>query len=223
MNKIGLWGLGNISTLHYINRLNTQYLEIKKGYSTFPFELVNSDFNEINPYLPFHFENLMPPIEKVFKRFDSFKISHLLIPNISLHAAVDQCLKSSDFCFKIIHPFDLLKHHLENLKEVNFSIIGTKYTCNSGYVYDFLKHNCGLPLQMSNEAVQSFENLRNSAYTSITQENITKFSEIYENLPQDRKYVIACTELSALASHKQIKGIIDLAELQIKSAIQLSL
>ena len=49
-NTLSILGLGSRSTLFYLAELNTLYLQKKGGYSTCPFTLLNTNFDEINSY-----------------------------------------------------------------------------------------------------------------------------------------------------------------------------
>jgi aspartate racemase len=59
---IGLLGLGSYSTTFYLSKLNELYHQQYGGYSTWPFRMLNANFNDINPFLPNQFETLKPII-----------------------------------------------------------------------------------------------------------------------------------------------------------------
>ena len=50
--NLAILGLGSRSTTFYINELNSLYKKKNGGYSTFPFLLLNSNFDWINKLLP---------------------------------------------------------------------------------------------------------------------------------------------------------------------------
>ncbi|HCY80239.1 MAG TPA: hypothetical protein DHV22_00810, partial [Xanthomarina gelatinilytica] len=92
--------LGHRSTLFYLDALNKAYHEEEQGYSTCPFILYNTDFNSINPYLPNQFKKLLPTLKNYLRNLEKLPISHLLVPNITLHEVMDKL----DTNLKIIHP-----------------------------------------------------------------------------------------------------------------------
>ncbi len=57
---------------------------------------------------------------------NSLKVRELLIPNITIHQAIDNLIITEKFNFKIIHPLDLLISHLKLNGVENVIILGTK-------------------------------------------------------------------------------------------------
>jgi aspartate racemase len=60
----GILGLGSRSTLFYIEQLNKGYNKKHGDYSTFPFKMLNVDFQLYNTYLPAQYEILLPQLQK---------------------------------------------------------------------------------------------------------------------------------------------------------------
>jgi aspartate racemase len=219
MENIGILGLGSNSTLHYIRELNFAYQESKGRYGTAPFVLLNIDFDTINPYLPDQFDAVIKSLCLPLREIESFGISHLLVPNITLHETLDKII--DDYHFELIHPLQLLADELkkENVQEV--VLLGTKYTMNSTYITRFLNSNSIDVLKMKENFMNQIDELRIKAYKGIDCQK--EFSTVISGLPESSQIVIACTELSILANAIVKRKVYDLAQLQIKKTVEILL
>ena len=128
--KKGILGLGNASTLFYVNEINTEFQRRNGGYSTCPFILYQVNFDEVNPYLPHDFHILIPAVQNYFLEMKNIGIKTVLIPNITLHETVDQI--STDI--HIIHAIDLTLKKLQKGKISRVVLFGTVFTMDSEYM-----------------------------------------------------------------------------------------
>ena len=81
--ELGILGLGSRSTLWYIEQLNARHQEIHGGFSTCPHVLLNTNFNQINPFLPDQFEQLEGVVKKYLDALVELGCSKILIPNMT--------------------------------------------------------------------------------------------------------------------------------------------
>lgn len=213
-NTLGVLGLGSRSTLYYLHALNKAYHAEEQGYSTCPLILYNINFNEINPYLPNQFQNLLPKLSIYLQQIENFPISHLLLPNITIHEAIDKL----ETTLKIIHPLHLtitfLKQH--NMKQV--VVFGSKYTMTSTYLSNYFSSEGIQTTSPSKEDVEFIDTLRQKIYLNTeTLADINIYNTLVANYTKKTLVLIACTELSIL---KHPTHVLDMAKLQIKEAIK---
>ncbi|MCX7548162.1 hypothetical protein OS188_09370 [Xanthomarina sp. F1114] len=214
-NILGILGLGNRSTLFYIDTLNTAYNNEEKAYSTFPFLLYNTDFNEINPYLPDNFKKLLPTLSECFNQLERLPISHLLVPNITLHEAIDK-LKTP---FPILHPLALSLNYLKENKKEQVVIFGSKYTMTSRYISNYLAKEDIEATSPSKKDMEFIDNLRTKIYSnSETPSEIEAYNMLVKKYSRNALVMIACTELSILKSSIDV---LDLTCLQVEKALKL--
>lgn len=217
MNKIGILGLGSFSTLHYVQKLNKAYQHRFGGFSTAPFVLLNVDFNTINPYLPNDFNSVIQNLEYPLKELNSLGITHLLVPNITLHESLDKI--TDELHFQLIHPLPLLSEVLNSRKIQQVVVLGTKYTMNSSYFKSFLESHSIQIMKQNRDFEQQVDDIRRKAYEGI--DCINEFKTIVDEIPKAYSIIVACTELSILVDKIENRQIIDLANLQIKGTIEL--
>lgn len=210
---VGILGLGEYSTSHYISRLNQLYQQRYGGYSTFPFKLLNVDFNLINPYLPDQFDLIIPTLVNNLNELDNLGVSSILIPNITIHEAIDLSNLSQSIRDKIIHPKKLLKDKLELHKDKKILVLGSAYTMNSTYLLNNIAIN---EIKDSSNLVESVDSIRREIFYTkvVNQLNTSKIQSILSaNL--EVCVVIACTELSIVnARLPKLANVIDLVEEQ---------
>ena len=145
------------------------------------------------------------------------KVRELLIPNITIHQAIDNLIITEKFNFKIIHPLDLLISHLKLNGIENVIILGTKYTMEGNYIQSKLKQNNIYVTKVTENVINEIEKIRIEIYNGnleYKKNYLTKFAKSQPNL----KVILACTELSVLANQNSL--FIDMATLQIKKAIE---
>ena len=217
MNNLGILGLGSKSTTYYIELLNLLYNKKYGGFSTCPFTMVNADFNDINTFLPNDFINIKKNILPYLHYISSLEISNLLIPNITIHQAIDDLINTEKFNFKLIHPVDVLISHLKLNGIENVVILGTKYTMEGNYIQTKLRQNNIHLSKASDEVIYEIEKIRIEIYNNnfeYKKNYLTEFAQSQPNL----KVILACTELSVLANQNSL--FIDMATLQIQKAIE---
>ena len=213
IGKVALLGLGNRSTLFYVDQLNEQYNKLNKGYSTFPMWVLNTDFNKINPHLPNKFENLIPIANSYFKELEDLGASRLIIPNITFHETIDQIETS----IEVLHPLNILKENLSKCPKKKVSIIGSYYTMSCDYLDDCLLPSGIEKVEIADDDKIWIDKFRIKVYEGEESDlEIEKFKELCLNYQAEAEIVIACTELSIHAP-KELKY--DLAQLQIKALI----
>jgi aspartate racemase len=220
--KLGILGLGNRSTLFYLNELNSIYNKKKGGYSTCPFLLLNTNFDKINPYLPNQFEQLAPVTEAYIKQLVNLGAKKILIPNITLHETIDKITHFSRDLF--IHPLELLSLELEK-KELKKPavILGTKYSmCNPYFINHIKKEGVSIK-NLNPQQVQLVDEFRTAIYNQTETKTLkTAFSQLVNDLSKENTLVIACTELSVYLNSKDLNSI-NLPLLQVNHSVNLIL
>ena len=218
--NIILLGLGNQTTLYYLETLNELYHKELGGFHTFPCVIYNIDFNDINPYLPNQFDELTPRLQDYLNYLSDNFIGQLLIPNITLHETYDKCQSE----LKIIHPLQLAKEYIQNNKIFQMKIFGSKYTMESDYISSNLK-SLGIEITTPDNHDKAFlDTIRKNVYEDKnTNEDLIMYQKLLDKYTSNCHVLIACTELSIINSQCANKKTIDLATLQMKSAIHSAL
>ncbi|QYS86201.1 aspartate/glutamate racemase family protein [Flavobacterium oreochromis] len=216
-HKLGILGLGSFSTLHYIEELNNKSLEKFGGYNTCPFIMINTNFNQINTYLPDQETELIKNLLPYLYSLTLLNIEYLIIPNITIHRVLDKILKTHNFNFTIIHPIKLLLHKLLEKSITEVIILGSLYTMQGTYIQNLLQQNGITSIKLNKEYQKKIDNLRKLIYTTQNK-NTSLLEEIIQKYP-NTYFILACTELSILKYKNP--HIIDLSDLQISKTIKL--
>jgi aspartate racemase len=218
-NKLGILGLGSYSTLFYVKTTNKKYQDIHGGDSTCPFTLLNTDFQRINPFLPDQFETLIERLVPYLSKLESYGISHLLVPNITLHETLDKLI--DHYTFELIHPLKLLVEQLnrESISEV--VILGTRYTMQGDYISAFLVNQGIQTKSLQEEDMEIIDQLRTEVYEG--KETTPKTRDTFIKLLKEHTIVLACTELSVFATSQSLNCSYDMASLQIDKVLKLLL
>ncbi len=217
--KTGILGLGAVSTLHYLKRLNEEYSKKKGGYSTFPSILVNADFNKINPYLPNQFKKLEDALMPYLNYFEEAGVLNLLMPNITIHETLDKILEHSVFSFSIVHPLQLMAAQLLRHSVKEIYLLGTMYTMESMYIADYFNKAGISCLSINSERILMIDKLRTKVYAGEAIDTIETDKYMTACFGSKKKLVIACTELSVLFSLFKSLSFYDMAEEQINFLI----
>lgn len=217
--QIGILGLGSRSTLFYIAQLNQKYKALKGGYNTCPFILLNTNFNDINPFLPNHQtlkKNLLPYLKAVKK----LNISRLLIPNITLHETTDLLAENLKPEISIIHPIISTIKSLKDNGKTNVILFGSLYSMKAAYISQyFLENNINVSLPKEDE-MRFIDDLRQKVYSNKeSQKEINLFNELTKSYTSHKTVVIACTELS-IALDLKIDNVYDMVQLQLNEALR---
>jgi len=219
MNKknIGILGLGNRSTLYYIDELNKKYNALFKGYSTCPFILYNIDFENVNPFLPNQFNKLKPLLSLYIKEIKNLGINFLLIPNITLHETIDKIYIDLD----IAHPVQLTIDKLVERKQNEAVIFGSLYTMETAYLKDaFLRKKIVLA-EPNREDKYFIDYFRKQIYhEQETERDIREYRNLLKSYSKKYPVIIGCTELSIYASKDQA-NLYDMALLQIERTLSI--
>lgn len=217
---LGLLGLGSRSTQFYIEQINRKYHLIHGGYSTCPFLLLNTDFNEINPFLPNKYKKLKENLIPYFKELKKLEISNLLIPNITLHETLDIFNDELNFPFSLVHPIKNTLNLLKKKKIKEIVLIGSLYSMQGSYITNQFKNNgikVTLPLENEMEFIDDF---RQQIYNyEECSNNIIRFKQLIKRYSSKNSILIACTELS-LVLNKITANTYDMARIQIEEALK---
>lgn len=220
MRKLGILGLGNYTTTHYIGQLNRMFLNKMGGYSTCPFLLLNANFDHINPHLPNKLDRLEPTLLGYLEEITTLGIQYLLIPNITLHQTLDRLLKKHTFPFQILHPVELVANAIQKSGFQQATILATAYTMQSNYIPDILKKYNIQTIPPTPTQIIAADRIRKAIYNyGITPTVNQEWAELLEQSTPTEATVIACTELSLLSPKPT--NTFDLVDLQIRAAIEI--
>lgn len=212
---VGLLGLGSRSTLHYIKELNRLYNEKKGGYSTFPFVLLNANFESINPLLPHTSTVLDDIMQSYINEIQKLNIKHILVPNITLHETID----SLNVKKNIIHPIPLAIVKIKEKKCKTIVLFGSLHSMESSYIKDHFNANGIEVLLPSAEDRLKIDEFRKQMYDATeTSDLIASYHSIIVKYAKNNPIVLACTELS-ITKPTASKNIIDMVQLQIEFAL----
>jgi aspartate racemase len=231
ISRIGLLGLGSRSTAFYLEQLNAAYNSRLGGYSTCPLVLLNSNFNEFNPYLPDQFSILAPALKKYLdelsKTFEP-SLKKIIIPNITLHECYDQISKNlSVNPYSIVHPVTETIKKLQDDGHNQVVVFGSCYSINSTALHDAFTA-AGIALITPHaEDISKLDHLRQLVYAhQESAEDIKTFHQLIKHYQVKNSVqvpmVIACTELSVVlpsTSNSQPPHLYDMANIQIEHGI----
>lgn len=212
----GVLGLGSHATQHYLKRIHLKFQEVNKEFSTCPLILYQTDFQQINPFLPNNFSILKPVFSGYLKSVAALNISKLLLPNITLHETLDLI----DSPVKIVHAVQHTLGYLKSRETSGIILFGTFYTMHSSYLKSkFADEEIDLFLPSPHDQ-KWIDNFRKEVYhSSETKEDVCHFQNLIIKYAQGYPVVIACTELS-LYSLKEEPDCVDMAEIQISEFLK---
>ena len=212
----GVLGLGEASTAYYLNQIHQKFNERNEEFSTSPLLLYQFDFQEINPFLPDQFQELIPRVTEYLNKISELGISKLLVPNITVHETLDQITHSIQIC----HPVQLTIEHLIKNRISEIVIFGTLYTMNSEYLKrNFLEAGINI-IPPESEDQLWIDDCRKKVYQNeSTDDEIAAFQNLIKIYMKQKPVVIACTELSIYCL-KNENYCIDMADLQIEEFLK---
>lgn len=215
--NLGILGLGNRSTLFYIDELNKRFNALFNGYSTCPFILYNIDFENINPYLPNQFHKLKPILSLYINKIINLGINILLIPNITLHESIDKIYID----LEIAHPVQLTIDKLIERKQNKAVIFGSLHTMQATYLKDSFIRKKIILLEPNEEDKNFIDYFRKQIYHEReTERDIKEYLNLLKGYSKKHPVIIGCTELSIYSSKDQ-SNLYDMALLQIEKTLSI--
>ena len=213
----GIIGLGSRTTLHYINQINSQFNNKKGGYNTFPFLLLNANFENINPYLPNQYDKVNEQLLPLIQKAKQTGLKRLLFPNITIHETLYEYPALTEG-IQLIDPINEVISVINTNQPV--LIIGSAYTSYSSNLAKRFK-DVGIRVNTNETATTDWVNdFRIKVYyEKETKEEVTVFNDLMESLAQNQSVLIACTELSTVL-HTRHNNVFDLVGIQIKAFIK---
>ena len=215
--KIGLPTLGTQVTRFYRESLEELFQSTNPDKTSIKVVETDVDFKLMNSFLPDGFTELMPLLENTFLDLKNRGADIFLIPNITLHAAIDQMVLPKEISQKIIHPITLgiEKLDAENIKMI--TLIGTRHTMRSSLISSYFEHQ-GIKVNTPTaNDIQILDRIRTKVFESGASKKLIK--KMQEVLSHYEHNVLACTELSMLNLLTNSNNNIDLAKLQIEHTV----
>lgn len=219
--KIGILGLGSQTTLYYIKRLNDLYQSRKGNYHTFPFLMLNADFEYINPYLPYELERIEMVFRDYLNNLMATGLRHLLIPNITLHELLDDV--GLPVSVRLIHPIKEAEAALRFLPGRPLMIWGSSYTMR-GYLPKHFEALGETIVQPDEADAQRIDKLRKKAYKKGVDEAAQEeFNELVHKYREKARLLLACTELSLFENPLGAPDVLDMVQMQLERALLIQL
>ncbi|MGR5236232.1 aspartate/glutamate racemase family protein [Vibrio alfacsensis] len=217
--ELGLLGLGSRTTQFYFEQLNRQYHAQFLGDSSCPLLLVNTNFNEFNPYLPNQYDKLQPALMHYLTILHSLNVKRVIIPNITLHESIDNLDLDDEIYPEIIHPVTETIRRLKADEQSEIMLIGSLYSMASNRLYQQF-NDAGIVINVPNQQMmQRIDNIRKRVYGYCEDvQDSDEFFALIAGYQSQSAVVIACTELSILAQAKPT-SIYDMVTIQLQTAI----
>lgn len=175
---------------------------------------IDTDFNSINKHLPDQFEALFPLLLTLFSDFNRDDIDSILIPNITLHSAIDKLELSPVIKAKINHPILIGIQSLKSRNITEITLAGTRHTMQSEQLSSYFE-TAGINVhRILATDITSLDKIRIKVYETGFSELLMK--EMQNILNKYSNVVIACTELSILNRENDYH---DLTRLQIEHTL----
>lgn len=219
---LGLLGLGSRSTQFYLGLLNARYNALRGDFATCPLVMLNADFGRINPFLPDDFEKLDPVILEYLSKVVDLSIQRLIIPNITLHAAVDRVLPMVNSPLEVVHPAHVAIRALQEMGVRESLLLGTRHTATSSYL-PALFASAGITLYAPDAKIAArADRLRLSVCDGAEEEtDVEWFNAAVTGLGAGMQVVVSCTELSLTLREPLAETVTDMARLQVEEALRL--
>lgn len=209
---IGLPLLGKQASQFYLETLNALWT----NPTACPVATVDVDFERINANLPDKYAALKPLLGCMLEDLVDSGATIYLVPNITLHAALDRLDMPDETRARIAHPFEAGLDVLQAEGIQHITLAGTCHTMQSDQLADYFtarKMKVDFP---SPQDIQALDKIRLNVFaTGFSQQEKEKMESL---LSKYKCVVLACTELSLLNTDRQF---IDLARLHIESALRL--
>jgi aspartate racemase len=220
-SSLGVLGLGSRSTLFYIEQLNAGHNKIYGGAGPCPLQLLNSNFDEINRYLPDQWLYLEPVLTKYLHALSDLSVAQIIIPNITLHECYDRLHNDPAIsALNIIHPVSSTIRQLQNANCQKVVLFGSLYSMQSPALHkQFSDCKIDIIRPQANDML-AIDNLRQLIYAhKETLQDVEQFNTLLTHYRAQAPVVIACTELS-IALRNTSADIYDMARIQINQALQ---
>ncbi len=211
-SSLGLLGLGARTTSFYLTYLNKIYTENFNGDGTFPLTLVNTNFDQINRYLPAQFDKLALVLKPYLSQVNC---ARLIVPNITLHETLDVMRTSN-----LIHPVYETIRFLQQDNCSKVILLGSQYSMKAPYLSDMLKVN-GIDVMkpLEDEQIQlDIWRKRIYAYQETTSD-VLAYQGLIRSYSLIAPIVVACTELSLITPQTQ-SNIYDMTRIQMRAAFK---
>ena len=216
MNKstkhIGLPLLGKQASQFYMETLNALWT----NPTACPVATVDVDFERINANLPDKYAALKPLLGCMLEDLEDSGATIYLVPNITLHAALDRLDMPEETRARIAHPIEAGLDALEAEGIQHITLAGTRHTMQSNQLADYFtarKIKVDFP---SPQDIQALDEIRLDVFANGF--SVKEKEKMDSVLSKNTCVVLACTELSLLNTDRQF---IDLARLHVESALRL--
>lgn len=203
--KLGILGMSQLATSWYREQLSAEILAQSAFFS--------SDFDKLNELLPLPSEELLARLGRELEQSKS--LSHLLVPNITIHHCLDILKERGKLETKLIHPLELLIDRLQDLQEKEIIIFGTVHTMKPCYISERLAGSsisCSFPKPTDIAFIDQFR--RDVFQGNESTQQLKKYGQVLGEYSNDKIVVLCCTELSMRYAGNNDR-VIDLARLQI--------
>jgi len=207
-----LLGLGEHATAFY-----QQYLICLADGAEHELTLKTLDFAELNAFLPDKYQQLCPRLEKELAQLDWKSFDALLIPNITLHAAIDRLNLPAEYSKKLIHPVSATLDLLQQKKIDRITLAATRHTMQSHQLSTYFSHKGIEVKRPETDDMQRIDDIRLEVFEAGFSENAER--ELTAILRKYQNPLLACTELSLL---NRGETFLDMGRCQLHRAFDLA-
>ncbi|WP_111640306.1 aspartate/glutamate racemase family protein [Marinimicrobium alkaliphilum] len=212
--KIAMPTLSEKASDFYQRELNRLYGLHQGRHGACPLQRVATDFERLNASLPDNYIVLKRLLDALFEELEATAAVVYLLPNITLHAAIDRLDLPSKVHAKIVHPLRFGISALEASGTTRITLVGTRHTMQSDQLAEYFEEK-QIEVDFPRTAdILALDGLRLEVfargYSQRLKIAMEKLLARYENT------VLACTELSVLNTDASFT---DLARLQMAAAI----
>jgi len=208
---IGIPALGRQATDFYLDTINSKWTKS----APCPLLTVAVDFERINEHLPDRYSALSPLLGCMLEDLEESGASVFLVPNITLHAALDRMEFDESTRRKIVSPMSagVEAMHARGIHKI--TLAGTRHTMTSRQIADYYETE-EIAVEFPSESdIQTLDRIRlkvfKEGYNETLKNKMERVLSGYKNV------VLACTELSILNPEKTFT---DMARLQISAALR---
>jgi aspartate racemase len=139
----------------------------------------------------------------------------IIIPNITLHDAVDRLNADNQHNYPIIHPVKETLVQLNSDGVEQITLFASQYSMTSPYLLDMFADK-GIQISVPTDVDQQWlDELRQQVYAGEESvSDLKRFSDCINRYNKATKVVIACTELSLILPIDQM-DVYDMAKIQM--------
>ncbi|MDT8347661.1 MAG: hypothetical protein RQ756_07645 [Flavobacteriaceae bacterium] len=192
MSSIGLITAASSASVAMYERYLLEAIEKTPLANGIQIVQIKLDFEPINELLPLELQAAAALLKNSIPEEALNKLDAVIIPNFTLHEALDY-LKANDLIVqKCFHLKEVLNNYIPT--DHTPMLIGSSYTIKSGYLSSLLP-NDSVVVRPTKETLIQLEQQRAVFYTTKDEElALNTFIHLAVNYPEVNQFILCCTE-----------------------------